>query len=443
MLLLPLLLAICGSLLLFSILIFVTKHSTKASLIASAFVMCFFLYGPLFDVLVFVDLPASKEIVLCIISIVALVFTGSFIWAKNALFLSVTSILLRLFCVILISINLAIILWFHFFTGDTEKAKHANRTIQLYSNEKPDIYYIIPDEYASSSTLKTIYGEDNFEFEQYLSSRGFRILNNMSIAYDIYPETRLSLATTLNFETPSSASDAWNFKLINNNIAFTFLRQAGYKTIVFDNFVYDFPAKLDFNADITIRDKHARVASFETDRFYRTLLEDSILAPFFQIKYPNKTSGILNTFARLENIPKEPGPKFVLIHIPIPHAPFIFDRNGRFIKTENALNFRDKHFYIEQYFYVNNMIKKVVDGILKSSAKPPVILIQSDHGPRNHKDPRKPLVDISVPIKETRKLFAAYYLPDMSDEDLKGLPDDLAQSQSLKIIFSRYIGHIN
>ena len=46
-----------------------------------------------------------------------------------------------------------------------------------------DIYYIIVDGYASSSTLEEIYGYDNHEFTDYLTERGFYVASESRSNY--------------------------------------------------------------------------------------------------------------------------------------------------------------------------------------------------------------------------------------------------------------------
>lgn len=62
-------------------------------------------------------------------------------------------------------------------------------------NGFPDIYYIIPDRYASEEVLKEIYGYDNSEFIGYLRSKGFYVVDN---AKSNYHNTAMSLASSLN-----------------------------------------------------------------------------------------------------------------------------------------------------------------------------------------------------------------------------------------------------
>ncbi|HQH26448.1 MAG TPA: hypothetical protein PLP17_03555, partial [Oligoflexia bacterium] len=83
------------------------------------------------------------------------------------------------------------------------------------------------------------------------------------------------------------------------------------------------------------------------------------------------------------------GPKFVLAHILLPHHPYLFDSAGNIRRHATLLNqfefeknlWQDKKSYVEQLMFVNRQIESIVVHILSASAKPPIIILQSDHGP--------------------------------------------------------------
>ena len=72
-------------------------------------------------------------------------------------------------------------------------------------SRKPDIYYLILDGYANSSTLKEVYGYDNQGFEDYLEEKGFKVASESRSNYAI---TALSLASSLNMEYINYLSEA-------------------------------------------------------------------------------------------------------------------------------------------------------------------------------------------------------------------------------------------
>ena len=102
---------------------------------------------------------------------------------------------------------------------------------------RQDIYYIILDSYANSSTLKDTYKYDNHEFTDYLTKKGFYVGFK---SRSNYPVTVLSLASSLNMEYINYLSDTMGiesrdrtilFKMIENNKVMKFLKSKGYKYI--------------------------------------------------------------------------------------------------------------------------------------------------------------------------------------------------------------------
>ena len=74
-------------------------------------------------------------------------------------------------------------------------------------------------------------------------------------------------------------------------------------------------------------------------------------------------------------------PKFVFLHVLVPHAPYVFDRDGSYVpgEVENRRT-RDEN-YVNQVHAANRLMQRLVDGVLARSSAPPAILIQGDEGP--------------------------------------------------------------
>ena len=80
-------------------------------------------------------------------------------------------------------------------------------------------------------------------------------------------------------------------------------------------------------------------------------------------------------------------PKFVFAHINKPHGPATFDQHGNFIEADTpTVAFTRNHDpsvpepYIGQVIYVNSLVLNMIDGILQSSERNPIIVITGDHG---------------------------------------------------------------
>jgi hypothetical protein len=128
------------------------------------------------------------------------------------------------------------------------------------------------------------------------------------------------------------------------------------------------------------------------------------------------------SFDSLANtVPDIESPKYVFAHIVAPHPPFVFGPEGEEVQPDYGYTLNDgSHFpgtiadYIEGYrnqlVYTNNRLLETVDMILAKSASPPIIIIQSDHGPGATLDWRG--VEQNNCLKERTSNFIAILTPD-------------------------------
>ncbi|HJU45446.1 MAG TPA: hypothetical protein VJ647_01625, partial [Chitinophagaceae bacterium] len=77
---------------------------------------------------------------------------------------------------------------------------------------KPDIFLIIPDEYAGNTALKNIFQYDNATFENELRARGFHISGKSTSNYNLTP---FSVASTLNMDYININGGAQNYETVS------------------------------------------------------------------------------------------------------------------------------------------------------------------------------------------------------------------------------------
>jgi len=254
----------------------------------------------------------------------------------------------------------------------------------------PDIYMIVLDGYGRADVLGRHYGFDNSRFLNDLSARGFRIAakNNANYAW-----TFLSLASTLNMEyaqsllgdriSPTVESVAPVYEKIKDNAVSRFLRQRGYEIVHFQS-----------TWGATLQNPYADRQvpchrSIFVNEFYRTIAEASWLKALNSKTSADLADCYLSHLQNLARMGGDPGPKFVFAHFVPPHHPYLFDSDGGVRRNANLSNqfqyqlmlWEDKGKYLEQLAYMNKRIIGVIDGIVATSARPPVIIVQSDHGP--------------------------------------------------------------
>ena len=439
-LLLPILVVIAGTLVLFFSLRLITKSYSKSGIITSFFLVLFFSYGRIRDLIVSLGIGGFYSVSFYLGCLWVLLFiAGAFFIIKSrssyfsfTKFLNITAIALVVISLVNISIyqiktiNLA-----------KEEINKEDKSLSLNSSDNlPDIYYIILDEYARASTLKEFYNYDNSEFIGYLTSKGFYVAAK---SRSNYGSTLLSLSSSLNMDyltAEERESTTTLLEMMGNSEASRFLKSKGYHSI----FV---PSSYDFK-DI---DKYLDVyspgeAGFGTriSNFTSYLIQTTGLAPFAALFSDHGRSAILNAFDVLADMPDLKEPTFVFAHILSPHQPFIFDRNGNPVKI-NLFELEDhvaKHYqegYLEQLLFINEKVKNLINEILSKSDVEPIIILQADTGPKSVGQAESAGLTNKMQMDERMNIFNAYYFP---EKDYDFLYESITPVNTFRLVFNLY-----
>ncbi len=289
--------------------------------------------------------------------------------------------------------------------------------------EMPDIYFIILDEYAHVDTMKEHYDYDNTHFIQYLKDRGFFVAPD---SVTMYEETVMCVASILNMEvTCEHEHRRVTLERINQNRVMQYLESLGYNLIYFGHYSelgrYVIDAHLQMNYYLD-----ADYSPF-TVQFTNFMLASNIAAPLVHnhiadseyVRYHR--NAVRNTLKHLGETPALDGPKFVFAHLMIPHVPFIFGPEGEHVPPEHMFNYADKEYYRGQYIYATQQIMTVIERILEQSDHEPIIILQSDHGPRW--------------LDGWEQILNAMYLPQDGDSLLH---DAISPVDTFRVIFNHY-----
>jgi hypothetical protein len=327
----------------------------------------------------------------------------------------------------------------------SSEAVKEQETPILYNVQKPndpqlrDVYYIILDAYGRSDLLLDTLSYDNSDFRSTLQDMGFYVAE---CAQSNYAKTDLSLSSSLNMDyvtaldptlTPENTDRVSLWNLIQDNQVQEKFRSLGYTTIAFETGFY-FSQLRDL--DIFYSPERGGFNEFEI-LYVRTtllrLLDDAgWLARFHYTPEDRKRELILFDLEKLEELPAMPGPKLVFAHLVIPHQPFVFGPDGEPLviaekvhKGQTYYTERDYRLgYINQIKFISARIAQVMEGIIKNSSVPPIIIIQGDHGP-SHYD------------KVTRMgILNAYYFPGAKPE----LYSHITPVNTFRLLFNTYFG---
>jgi hypothetical protein len=304
----------------------------------------------------------------------------------------------------------------------------------------PDVYYFILDMYTRADILKNAYNYDNSGFVDALEKRGFYVAR---CSQSNYSRTEISLASSLNlsylpdldpkFANPESIARSHLWDTLRHNTVRYELERMGYKTISFAN---GFPwSELD-DADMFLTPPpfSSGMTEFETlflqTTFGRTL-EDFGWLDLDQISGQNFRDRDMLVFNSMQKVVRMPGPKFVYVHLILPHPPFVFGPDGKYTNPADFWNEKKLYpaskfqvGYTNQLTFLNAKILPVLDTILSESKTPPVIILQGDHGLWLQPNPQHFFI------------LNAYHLPGHETE----LYPTISPVNSFRLVFNDYFG---
>jgi hypothetical protein len=274
---------------------------------------------------------------------------------------------------------------------------------QTAAVDRPDIYLIILDAHGRQDVLKSLYHYDDGPFLQHLRDKGFFVADSSTSNYCY---TQLSITSTLNLryldELAGLHSDDWQpiWPLLRHSALVKTLKQRGYKWVAFESVRED----LRFTqAD----DYEAPPGQREITPFQELMVDTSALSQLggnqlvdhfsggYRSPYDFQRRLVLYCLDRAPEVARQPGPKFVFLHLLVPHPPFVFAADGSDTANRGYGPIMDpglfgsftadqyRQWYREQAIYIDHRISGMIDQILANSPRPPVIVLISDHGPRS------------------------------------------------------------
>jgi hypothetical protein len=337
-------------------------------------------------------------------------------------------------------------------TQDKGVARELQDSLKKQPPEKPDIYYIVPDRYARQDILQEFYHFDNSTFIQALEDRGFYVASQSSANY---PKTFLSLASSLNLRHldalpmvvgENSSDNTPVFQMVQNNMVATYLKDQGYR------FVYSGdwwePTRVNRLADRNIN------LYADSDEFLRKYGETTILNPIFNHIFrkgdilgfsDNRVrDNHLYKFKELKKVVYDPSPKFVLVHMLMPHSPYVLDAQCQPFWSKS--DHKDPQEYVEQLQCANTQLLEIIDSILTHSKTPPVIIIQSDEGPFKVDEMNKHGEGIdwtkvsTGALRHHMHIINAYYVPAWKDNPEAVLYPKITPVNTFRLLFNTYFG---
>jgi hypothetical protein len=287
----------------------------------------------------------------------------------------------------------------------------------------PDIYYIVSDSHTSAESLKEYWGYDESALIRFLESHGFHVVRGARTNSTFTPA---SIATALTMrlvqrggERSGAGEVAQLFGIIKNAHVPAQLRKAGYVIVNLSFF------------EILDQPRHYQYPFLDATTLPRLLLEKSAWHYYYVVWGQRRLAAtnleIVDSIAKLAARPAGK-PRFVYAHLMMPHAPFLFDREGRRV-VKGLGRQQSKGDYLEQLIYTDRLLMGVVFEILSRSKRPPIIILQGDHGFRHGSE--------GVPAEEASTILNAYHLPGSTPE---WVYEGITPVNSFRLVFNRYFG---
>jgi len=417
----------------------IIKNSRKSGIITSLFLILFFSYGHIFisaNGIEILGFDTSTHIHF-IVPFIIIFSVGTFFVLRSKRKLDNATKISNAIAITLVTITVINISIF----GIDSLIVIEDSEFQVVSsienkiNDYPDIYYIIFDGYANSNTLTNQYDFDNSNFIDYLKIQDFII---PSQSFGNYPYTLQALPSSLNMQYIDDEFISVNTqqkaqsnarKIINNNEVMKNLKEKGYKIISFDSGVW-------ITNSIRIADWNLCSSNYFNSEFMGILIRTTMLYPVHVRLFEHDLRDLINCiFEELPSLRERTSqPIFVFAHFMIPHPPYIFGVNGETVDTESlslTTGWDNSKGYLDQIQYANKKIKNVLDEML-SDEYSPIIIIQSDHGPKkgfNWENPNDEMYD------QTFGILNAYHLPNGGNEQIY---EAISPINSFRVIFNYY-----
>jgi hypothetical protein len=437
-------LAISGAAFLIGKLLF--KNNIKAGCCALGFQLVFFFWGALHDFVKGLGLPSFLTSYTFFLPFVLVVLALYLVWLKK----SRPPLLLNNFLVLLFTLFIAMevitTIW-RFSRKDYLKNDLAYYSepvhISIGANaEKPDIFFIVFDEYGSTAALKKYLQFDNSNLDSLLVKNNFYVAANSKSNYDLTP---VSIASTLNlqyFNYPlegksSEPVDLFQYQYsLKKSLLPQFLAMQGY-TIINQGIGHLEAAPTKYEPFF---DRFTDIVLYGETLWQRFLKDVGWHFPGLKkwslIKWQGQDEAVAENKEKFASVLKElqtqsAKPKFVYAHFMLPHTPYFVDRNGNKRNlTGLSVAPSEDSLYLDQLRYTNTLIDSLSTAANAHYGRPRVVIMEGDHGAR------KLYKQHELIVRERQFMnLSSYYF---SDRDYRLLYDSISPVNSFRVVLNKY-----
>jgi hypothetical protein len=387
-----------------SLIFFLVSYLFTRSLLRSAFISViimsvFFFFGAVQDFLKSTDhfkLLAKYSVLFVLTAVISALFF--YLISRSHSRMTRVSGFLNILFLIFIFIDIGAVLIMNN-NSPTNKVTVTNAIPELSCDtcSRPDIYFLLFDEYESSASLRSRFNFRN-DLDSTLSEKGFSIQSHSRSNYNFTP---FSIASVLNMSYLYGVNNkdsldlddySWCNYLIANNHVCRLLRNYGYQVVNYS--IFDLAGEPSLTNESFLPTKLTLITGRTLAYRVKKDLAWNLLAPASKDLYFESMLNSINNFISLvkQHAKQEhQQPQFVYAHLMMPHVPHFFDSSGKRRdgqKIYEEMSERSPEAYLGYLQYTNKEIIRLVDDIQKNNPSA-VIMIMGDHGYRNH-DPQQP-----------------------------------------------------
>ena len=320
------------------------------------------------------------------------------------------------------------------------------------AGSRPDVYWIILEEYASNSVLRADFDYDNSPFLNALRQRGFYVADDSTANYlktapSIQSTRDLTYLDGPALRKEAHAPDDWGPIYRDLKSPFEvqqFLDNLGYRFI----YAGTFWAPMAKHPSAEINYVYDRL----TSEFLEVLQRSTILRALEQVgptsPYDwrrNRWDQTLYELRSLQHASTLAGPKFVHAQLALDHEPYVFHPDGSFITGDDASDLTHEQQYVEQLKYTNTQMLAWVDQLLAvPKDQRPIIVLLADEGPwplGYRRDERGFDWTTASPavLKQKFGILNAVYLPG-KDAAQVGFYPTITPVNEFRVLFNAYFG---
>ena len=309
-------------------------------------------------------------------------------------------------------------------------------------DSRPDIYYLLFDEYTGPKALQKLYGYDDSGFLQDLRDRKMFVATDSTSNYygslhSLVSTFNLKPLDPLTTKVSKQSSDQGVLEdLADNNRLVLALKNVGYQYYNLGSWWE--PTSTNHSADenYVSQDLYLGLPPFTYHFFSGTTMAAPLLGRFFS--HTSRETVDYQENQTIELAKKGGDPKFVFTHFILPHLPDIYTADcSPLPESVSEKSDANVSAYLDQVTCTNKIIVSLVDSILKNSKNPPIIVVQSDEGQEMSYAPPTSTQSALPAFAEKYSILNAFYFP---DQNYQKLYPSITSVNTFRVVLDQYFG---